>query len=334
MKKEDGHRIEGTYILTCDLGSKIKLLKHIGFKTPDSHDTFYKDFQVELARLINVSLPEAKVVSVSMEDLADNILTAALNKQTFMQNAIVVSSCVEIALPRKGQVIEINRIIDEQGKILGLGPRPGFPPVEEQMESIRVISADLPIILVEDGSFTGSTMCYLIKKMKEKGMKVAAVVIGFTFPKALAAIQREYDGEIIVIEKLSELLDWMPDHDFFPFSPNCGRVFGIAINGHCYPFYTHNGASYSIPYVEPFGNLSEWASIPRESTNSISLFCMQQALTLFERIEKLSGKEIKIGDLLNVKPRVSIPVSIGQSRFPRLDTRVTSFLHDTCHELA
>ena len=333
MKKVIKNNGKGTYVLTCDLGSKVKLLKHIGLKTPESNDSFFKGFQSELARLIGVALPNAEVITMSMEDLADDILTEALRKQSLLQDAVVVSSCAEIAIPRKGHIIEINRIVDERGKIIGLGPRPGFPSLDEQLESIRVFTVDRPIIIVEDGSFTGGTMCHVIRKFKDKGIKIAAVVIGFAFPKALAAIQREYSGEIIVIEKLNELLDWMPDHDFFPFTPNCGRVFDLSISGQNYPFYTHNNASYSVPYIIPFGNMREWSSIPDTSTGPISLFCLQQALALFERIEKLSGKEIKIGDILGTRPKISIPISIGQNVFPRLDTRITSFLSETCHEL-
>lgn len=159
--------------------------------------------------------------------------------------------------------------------------------------------------------------------------------MGFAFSKAVEVIKRNFNGEIVMVEQIDNPLDWMPDHDFFPFASNCGRVFGISLDGNAYPFYTHNGASYSVPYILPFAPLmSKWTSIPQERTNSFSLFCLQKSLHLFKLLEKINRRDIMIGDLMNVHPRVSIPINVGQHTFPRLDTRVINFLSDACHELS
>ena len=79
--------------------------------------------------------------------------------------------------------------------------------------------------------------------------------------------------------------------------------------------------------------MEKWTSIPREKNNSFSLLCLQQTLNLFERLEKMNRTEIKIGDLMGVRLRVSVPISIGQNIFPQLDTRIINFISEACHEL-
>ncbi len=47
----------------------------------------------------------------------------------------------------------------------------------------------------------------------------------------------------------------------------------------------------------------------------------------------MNRTEIKIGDLMGVRLRVSVPISIGQNIFPQLDTRIINFISEACHEL-
>jgi hypothetical protein len=106
------------------------------------------------------------------------------------------------------------------------------------------------------------------------------------------------------------------------------------MNGDALPLYTYNGASYSVPYLMPFvpmKDMSKWTSIPPKDCLPISLFCIQLASDLFFQIEQLNGRQIKIGDLMGVQPAISIPITLGQQTFPRLDERVVDYLTNLCH---
>lgn len=334
MKKEDGHEIKGTYILTCDLGSKIKALRYLDLKTPGKKDKFYKELQNGLASQIKKALQGINMRIIEMDDLAVEILSKAF-KRSVARSAVVVSSCTEITAAGRGYTLEINRIVDIQGNIVGIGARPGYPSIEEQVKGLFHILSRRPVILVEDGSFTGNTMANVVKKMRENNIQVAAIILGFAFPKALEVIRKEYEGEIVVVEEVKDIIDWMPDHDFIPFTPNCGRVFGNSMNGTAYPFYTHDGASYGIPYVMPFLSsdiMTKWTSIPKQAVEAVSKFSLECAKELFEILESLNGKrDIVIGDLIGRNPaQITIPVAIGQHKFPQqLQRKVTDFLAST-----
>lgn len=339
MKKKENDISKKTYVLTCDLGEKIKSLNYIGLKTPKSDDSFYADFKKELSEKIGKSMPGCTVKVVSMKDLAEEILSKAFNKIHGMRNAVVVSTCAEISAPSRGQAIEINRIIDGEGKIVGIGARPGYPTLDEQINGIALIAGRKPIVLVEDGSFTGATMKRVVQMFQKRGIKIVGIVLGFVFPKAINAIREVFKGDILQAMEIKEdLIDWMPDHDFFPFAPNCGRTFGLAINGNAYPFYTHDGASYSVPYILPFAPMTDWTSIPKgkkkvgktSNDEDVSIFCLQQAKELFEEIGKMNGRTIKIGELVgSYQARVSIPIAVGQKNFHEImDKPIVEYLKD------
>lgn len=327
---QDLERIEKgkrTYILTLDLETKIRSLRYIGFKTPEPSDCFFSELQDELAKRIQKAMPEVDLQVIEMGNLSERITAKAFERGSLLRNAVVVSSCLEISSPHRGYTLEINRIVDIGGRIVGLGSRPGHPSIDEQIAGMASIIARQPVVIVEDGSFSGKTMCHVIRKFKQRNMNIAAVVIGFAFPRALEAIREEFDGDVITIEEPERLLDWMPDHDFFPLTPNCGRTFGVVVNGGVFPFYTHDGASYSMPYVLPFSPMTEWTSIPKEHTNNISMFCLQQTKELFSILNRMNKTTIRIGDLVGTRTRISIPVCVDQKQFPPvMDVSVVDFL--------
>jgi len=322
-----------TYILTFDLERKLRLLRSIGIKTPDNGDSVLRDVRQHLTDAVTNCFSGQNITlrSITMDDLADEIWSRALNKKSLLQNAVVVSTCLELATPRRGYTLELNRIVDIDGNIIGIGPRPGFPSIDDQLTNIAHIATGQPIVIVEDGSFTGNTLLYTIDAFRAKGLDVAAIVVGFIFQDARRKLENSFNGELIVVEEMTDYLDWMPDHDFFPFTPNCGRVFGTKFGDDFLPFYTHNGASYAIPYLTTFCNMATWSGIPSDKANAFSLWCAQTTLEIYRAIDVLNGESVKIGDLLEVRPRISVPIAIGQKKFPALDVKVVDFLSETCH---
>lgn len=330
------------YILVKDLGDKVESFNKYGIKAPCADDSIFTEFEEGLKARIE-DIAGCAVVDIRMKDMSENILSAAFARHKSLKNAIVVSSCAEIARSdsgwiEEGHIVNLNRLTDGAGNHLGIGSRPGFEPIIDQIQKIRASaigsSFNHPLILVEDGLFSGETLRFLVRELRAAGLRINAIVLGFAFPSGLNALRVDYDGDIIVIHEFEGLVDWVPDHDFVPFTPNSGKVLGVSINGSLYPHYSEEGASYAFPYMTTFAPIHMWASIPTEASAKLSLYCAQWALRLFQQIEDMNEKPLMIGNLFPIKPRISIPISVGQKRFPLPTARVTEFLSDVCQELA
>ncbi len=334
MGVEHPHAHEGAYVLSCDLPLMVGAFKHVGLETPPRSDSFFAEVRDGLASRIQAALPGAGVKVVNMDDVGANILKEIARRDGELKDAVIVSTCPHVASSKHGFTLELNRLVDIDGQILGIGPRPGFSPIEDQIQPIANAARDRQIVLVEDGTFSGRTVCYILDEFRKVNVKVGALALGLAFPDALARIRKIYGGEIITVEETGLPLDWMPDHDFFPFVPNCGRVYGSRIGDYCVPHYSSFGASYGIPYLLGFCPMEEWTSIPHGGCVALTFFCLEKTYELFRRLEQMNGRPIVFGDLLSTTPRVSIPIEVGKPSFPRMhkDMRVVDYLSDALHE--
>lgn len=332
--KEDGHCTEGTYVITHDLGERVQSLRLLGLQTPDAGDSFFLGLHTKIKERISEILPGINVITYDMKDLVEAVWAKAIHLQKKIQDAVVVSSCAEIAAPRRGHIIEINRITNKEGEIIGLGPRPGNPSLKKQIDGIALSTNGNPVVLAEDGSFTGTTLECLITHLKQRKINVVTIVSGICFPGALDHLKEIFDGEIVVMKEVNKPYEWMPDHDFIPFVPNCGRVYGGKFGDEVLPHYTHEGMSYSFPYVLPFGDPVAWASIPKEHAYQFSLLCLHEAIKLFDMLDEMNGRRLTVLDLMGSTPRVSAPLSKGNTQIPNNDMPISMFLRETCHEMS
>jgi hypothetical protein len=234
-----------SYFLTRSLGEKFQRFSALGLKVPaPDAKIFVVDTINELINKLNsVLAPTANVTVRAQKDMAEDIIAKASRfklgqRSNIFQDTFSVSTCPEIANLRDGGSLYINRIIDDSGEVIGIGPRPGASSIEDQFSAICNIAEGRPIIIIEDGSFTGGTMKFILQEMNKREIKVNALVIGLVFPKAQKELSGVFDGEIIACDDADNYLDWMPDHDFFPFTPGSGRVFGLSWRGNPIPLYS------------------------------------------------------------------------------------------------
>lgn len=329
---------DGVYILTCGVEKKSQALRLLGLKTPETGDSFFSEFRSGLINRLEAATG-FRVVEMDLSDLAGEIVAKAEELRALLGKgrAIIVSACSDICSP-DGHAIEINRLISQNGQSLGRGPRPGRLPIAEQIAEIAAKANGQGIIIVDDGSFSGGTQARLIHDIEKSGSRVIGFVAGLIFPRAREEFDiKGFRGPVVAARNLVGV-DWLPDHDFFPFVPNCGKIVGQAQNGAVTPYYGRAGETYSLPYLKPFiteSMLQDWASIPPEAGDAFSLFCLQAALEFFKRLEEMNGRPLTLADL--VKPRngvkISVPIATGQNGFPRLETRVTEYLHNACQKL-
>lgn len=327
---------QGCYILTHNLGRRIEAFRGIGLNTLNYDDCFYKSFRAGLERHIRTIYPSAEIKSFLLHDLEERIWKEAVRLQESIKGSVIVSTACDVHIPHRGHVLEINRLYNLQGNKIGFGPRPGNPSIDKQIQFLSSIVGSNSVILAEEGTDSGSTIIHILESFKSRCVSVSAIILSFSSKEGIDKVRAVFDGPIIVLDGVYQfIIDWIPDHDFVPFTPNCGRVIGTDVGTEKYPVYTPDGFPLAFPYIRPFGNLREWGSIPSNYENEFSLYCMQQALNLFTQLEDMNGgTHLKIRDLMGTYPKVCIPICLGGTPFPSLDTRMVNYLNSISHTLS
>jgi len=333
MQKEAGLKKPGEshhhkYIVTQSLRMHLLALERIGLKVPNGQAIEKAESKLIIDLEENFSGTGVKIEAIAFETLCNQILSLAHEIGGSFADSVIVSTAPMIALESGGECIEMNRLINMDGEIIGIGPRPGHPSVEKQINEQAVKLSGKNVIIVEDGSFTGRSLKYLLDLMLERSINVKAVVLGILFPKAEPVIREAFAGEIVCHEDASDVLDWMPSHDFFPFVPNSGRVVGMTLANTHLPIYLQGRMSISMPYIMPYGD-PEWASLQGDvaELGRFSGNRLASIADIFYGIENANGKQIMIGDLLDSYPKTSLPVSAKQQGFLGLGERVVDVLH-------
>ena len=314
-----------TYLLVLDLPEMMEAYERVGLKLPDV--AFFKERQRCLATKLQEIIPDCCVETIEANKLTNKIVSLLRDLLTVTPEAVVISTVRDVASKTNGHCIQINRLVDPAGQAIGVGARPGNESLHNQFNEIRVSLEKHPVILVEDGSFSGGTMRRMIEICNEMQIEIKHLVAGFLFPSAKENILKVFPREKdIHCWRDESFLDWMPDHDFYPFVPNAGKVVGFSYEGRQMPVYLHNGLSLCKPYVLPYGNPVEWASIPEEHAKKFSTFCIQEARTIFWEMERINNQKITLESLRNTYPHVSLPICNGDKEFPCIKTRILDTL--------
>ena len=330
----EGHR--RTYAVTYDLSSLMQAFRHSTIGVPAEGDPIYRRFERRLFRIIKRHLPDIKVHSIRMSEQRCLAWNEVWKSRKETDHYAVISTRHEISdeterasrrIRGEKHVLNVNRLFGPDGNMLGYGPRPGFEPLDIQFSSIAKKIADRPVILVEDGSVTGGTLLFILDRLKTLGIEVIMIVIGFCCIEAEAAIRQSFRNELVIVNDLGLIVDWIPDHDLVPFVPNCGRVLGKENAGAFTSVFANGGVTYAYPYILPFGKMQKWASLPEGGALAVSKLSLDFGIKLWDAVGKLNGKEIRVGDLTGICPRISIPIEIGNHHeIPHFDLPVTEFL--------
>lgn len=328
--------LRGTYVVTYDVASRLQSFRSDTILVPRQDDLMFESFHLGLFELLEQALPGVTINTIEMSELRRKIWEQVRHRIDQSNDIAVLSTCPEIASANtqgETMLLNINRLFNTEGNIIGHGSRPGFDFLKEQFDELANKIAGRPVVLIEDGAFTGGTLRSVIQELKNRGIQTPTVIIGFCCTRAKAVLKEVIQGELVIVNPIENLIDWIPDHDLIPFIPNCGRVLGEQVP-HSFMPVTNEGISCAYPYILPFGKMEEWASLPTEGAKVLSKFCLDTAIEIFGRIEGHDGRLITIGELLKSNPRVSIPISIGdKSGLPSLKLGIVEFLKQTRKKL-
>jgi len=313
-----------TYLLTCDVPELLKSFEAIGLRT-----------NAELALALDTRLHERlcrifgdNVVVLPMCDLRQSIqqLLSSVHKNV---NGIVVTN--RLLHPHEATpCLEINRLVDESGETIGLGSRPWHDHPKEQIAKIAALYGQGPIVILEDGSWSGHTVAQLAMDFRAHGVEVSDIICGILFQKGHQCIlESGYRGRIHFASYYPDdsCKDWMPDHDFFPFLPSSGKVLGKRSNDGHQPV-RENSSSVSFPYIRPYGDPVSWASIPEGDAKWFSEECLADTIGFFEDMESINGVRITLEMVSRLYPRASCPQRLPNPRpIPPPLTAVLEVLH-------
>jgi hypothetical protein len=301
----------GTYVVTYDVASRLQAFRPKSPTIPRPDDQLFECFHMSLFQKIQQTLPDISVDTIEMSELRRKIWEQVDGRVTDLGQQAVLSTCPEItdSNPKsEGLLLNINRLFNTDGQLIGHGPRPGFEPLNKQFDELAKKIAGRSVVLIEDGAFTGGTLRSVLQELNTRGITVTTIIVGFCCTRARFVLGHVFKGEFVIVHPIENLLDWIPDHDLIPFIPNCGRVLGESAPDHSFlPVRRSNGFNCAYPYILPFGKIEEWASLPIEGARELSKLCLDTSIEIFRRI----SPKMTVGELLRANPRVSIPIEIG-----------------------
>ena len=321
------------YILTLTLYEHLSSFKRVGLKIPSRE--FVEKIEDGVTQRIKKSFEGSRSVVevIHFTDFCDEIVSAARVIKAQMPDAVVITTTPMISSDSNGICIGLSRLIDINGELISIGSRAGFPSISTQIKNISADVSGKRVIILDDGSFTGSTLCFMIDQLSKQRAEVSAVIVGILFPEARERLQETFKGELVHRYHFEKPYDWMPSHDFFPFIPNSGRVIGTKIGDTLIPFRHSDRSTMSKPYILPYGKLEKWAGLQMSQDELIwlSQFCITGSTEIFQEMEKINGRTIKVGDLIltDTSPVTSVPVAFGRERvdFYTLGDRVVDLLN-------
>jgi hypothetical protein len=195
-------------------------------------------------------------------------------------------------------------MVDENFNDIGLKPRPGYPPIDVQLDSFR-LGKTSPVALLDDVVFTGDGITSLAKQLAERGRPVVKLISGIGITEGMQLL-RMGGVDAQCVKEYEAVIDEICQRDFVAGAPMSGRTLLDA-----------QGRFWSAPYFNPFGDPIKWASIPEAASDDFSDFCLEQSIAIWRKIEQLSCANV---------PVKAIPRLIrGMSENPSISRELVNF---------
>lgn len=177
---------------------------------------------------------------------------------------------------------DIARLVDRNGNSKGLGHRANTSSIFRQIKEIKEFNITR-VAIVDDVLFSGEVLERVINLLNRINIEVPFVYVGIGIRDGIERLSHD-KCQVHCVRSYDGVIDEVCERDFYPGVPFSGRLLNVDNN-------------IGVPYILPFGDPVNWASIPTEKALSFSKFCLQQSICLFEKIELCSNREIYCRDL-------------------------------------
>ena len=265
-----------TYVVSQDICRLLSAwAQPRGFQVPDGE--LMREIRASLKQSLmaifganKVDMLPAEMISAGIHSLTEDLsLTLASLERAYHHGAV--------------HDLALNRTVDEQLQDRGISHRFGSQPLEHQIQAIAA-SGIRELALVDDVIFSGKGLLSIINLLAMSGIRVPIVITGIAVGAGCDRLKR-HGIEVRHVVYYSDVRDEVCERDFFPGVPLSGRSLSGARR------------DVGVPYIEPFGKPTEWASIPEHHSSSFSRNCLQQTVRLWEEIERLSERAVCCCDL-------------------------------------
>lgn len=260
------------YVVSADIQKLLKpWAEKRGYILPDSG--FFKELRGEFTTRMTSLFPTFELVSE--EELTNGLF------EMVKENGVVPVSLDRVYY-RSELCLDIARIVDGEGTDKGLGKRADSPLLLSQFRELKNRGLT-KVALIDDVIFTGDLLERVSGVLEDIGISVPFIYAGIGIREGIDKLSAN-GRQVLCVREYPEVIDEICERDFYPGVPHSGRLVDGSEN---------TGA----PYILPFGNPVEWASIPTESQMSFSRFCLNQTIKLFTAIEETSDKVITCSDI-------------------------------------
>jgi len=220
---------------------------------------------------------DASELSVELKNaIRDNCKTPLISMdRVYIQN--------DSSFKMVNDFLDVTRRTDPITGTVTLEERPGSSPLVEQITYLRNHYSE--VSLADVGAFTGDTLLKIIKWLENEGISVKQVYLGVA-GRGVEAELKDGNVEIITVYG-ANFYEWIELRDLLGID---GRAVGLSSEG--YRLY--------IPYWE---NLTEWASIPKESVEPVKEICQSSYIAIMQLLRGNGYDISKIGRIMEYKRR-------------------------------
>ena len=192
---------------------------------------------------------------------------------------------------------ELCRANDSDFVDVGILNRAGSLSIAAQLQSLRDhVRGDA--VLFDDVIFSGKLVSdFVIPTLQKAGIRIRGAYACVGIGEGISRVAQHTDFVKSAFE-YDHVVDQVCERDFYLGVPFSGRQLSASAN-------------IGMPYIAPFGNPQQWASIPEERVREFSQFCTRQTIALFEEIEHCSNRIVQCRDI----PRKVRLLPVGSERF-------------------
>ncbi len=166
--------------------------------------------------------------------------------------------------------LNITRAIDEKfNKIVNQVPREGYPSVESQLNNLGMF---VHHTLFDDVIYSGNGCKEIIEMSKIQNVLFNKVIAGITIGEGKNRLE-SMGIDVVSLFHFESVVDEVCQRDFIPGLPFCGRT-----------LITDAGEYRYVPYLLPWGNPMEWASVPKKNAVAFSKACIGTTIEFWEEV--------------------------------------------------
>ena len=296
------------YVVSEDI---FGLLNHwggrTGFVLPDH--AFFAHLRARMRAALEGIFPSCAVELLSEDWLRSKIQELVCEGHTRHHLATITLDRVYVG-DHFHFALDMTRLVDPATlrKFAEIGSRTQEPVQRQIANAIGSLRRRhiREVQLVDDVVFSGmeSGLPEIIRTLSDSGIVVCRLISGVLIGKGQRALAEAFPNlEFDPVTSYETVEDEICERDFYPGVPLSGRLLGSESGT---PLVPEVGA----PYLKPFGDPINWASIPEERVIQWSRFCLLHGAELWREIGRVTGREVhcsEVGRLPRGLPRDNSP---------------------------